>query len=384
LVRVTLNEPVLSTFTVPKFKPDGLASRREVRARPLPLRGIASGEFGASLTSETKPVMFPGAVGVNTALNVALLPDAITMGVLRPAILKLLPETLTREMMTLLFPVLLSLMVCELVSPMATLPRLALGGVADKRPFTAVPLSPIVKLGSGALLVIAILPVASPAVSGAKWTSRLTLCLAKSFKGVATLLIEKPLPLTLTREIVMLLVPSLLSLTAFESLSPMITLPKLALAGVAARRPSAPSPLNPIVKLRSEALLVIAILPVASPVLWGAKWASRLTLCLACSLKGVATLLMEKPLPLTLTREIVRLLVPVLLSLRIFELLSPMITSPKLALAGVADRRPSAPVPLNPIVTLWSEALLVMAILPVASPAVWGAKWASRLTLCLA
>jgi hypothetical protein len=93
---------------------------------------------------------------------------------------------------------------------------------------------------------------------------------------------------------------------------------------------------------------------------------------------------MEKPLPLTLTREIVRLLVPVLLSLRIFELLSPMITSPKLALAGVADRRPSAPVPLNPIVTLWSEALLVMAILPVASPAVWGAKWASRLTLCLA
>src|SRR5580700_979691 len=283
LVRVTLNELVLSTFTVPKIKPDGFASRREVRARPLPLTGMVSGEFGASLISETKPVTVPGAVGVNTALNVALLPDAITVGMLRPAILKLLPEILTREMVTLLFPVLLSLMVCELVSPMATLPRLALAGVADKRPSTPAPLSPIVKLGSGALLSITILPVASPVVSGAKWASRLTLCPAKSLKGVATLLMEKPLPLTLTREMVRLLVPVLLSLTAFESLVPMATLPKLALAGVADKRPSTPAPLSPIVKLGSGALLSITILPVASPVVSGAKWASRLTLCPAKS-----------------------------------------------------------------------------------------------------
>jgi hypothetical protein len=186
LVRVTLNELVLSTFTVPKIKPDGFASRREVRARPLPLTGMVSGEFGASLISETKPVTVPGAVGVNTALNVALLPDAITVGMLRPAILKLLPEILTREMVTLLFPVLLSLMVCELVSPMTTAPRPALAGVADKRPSTPVPLSPIVKLGSAALLVIVMLPVATPVVPGAKRASRFMLCPAGSFNGIAT------------------------------------------------------------------------------------------------------------------------------------------------------------------------------------------------------
>src|SRR5271170_4347832 len=260
-------------------------------------------------------------------------------------------------MVRLLVPVLLSLTAFESLSPMTTSPKLALAGVADRRPITPVPLSPMANLLSEALLVIAILPVASPVVTGVKWASRLMLCPTESFKGVATLLMEKPLPLTLTREMVRLLVPVLLSLTAFESLSPMTTSPKLALAGVADRRPITPVPLSPMANLLSEALLVIAILPVASPVVTGVKWASRLMLCPTESFKGVATLLMEKPLPLTLTREMVRLLVPVLLSLTAFESLSPMTTSPKLALAGVADRRPVTPVPLSPMANLLSEAL---------------------------
>jgi hypothetical protein len=140
LVRVTLNELVLSTFTVPKFKLSGFAPSRRAVATPVPLNEIVSGEFGASLMSETEPVLLPEDVGANTALNVALLPDGITVGTMRPAILKPLPETLAREIVTLSFPVLLSLMVCELCSPMATLPKLALGGVADRRPCAPTPL----------------------------------------------------------------------------------------------------------------------------------------------------------------------------------------------------------------------------------------------------
>src|SRR5580692_8137872 len=285
-------------------------------------------------------------------------------------------------MVRLLLPVLLSLRVFELLSPMITAPKLALAGVADKRPSAPIPLSPIVRLGSEALLAIAIPPAASPAASGAKRASRFMLCPAESFKGVATLLMEKPLPLTLMREMVRLLFPVLLSLRVFELLSPMITAPKLALAGVADKRPSAAVPLSPIVKLRSAALLAIAIPPVASPAVSGAKWASRLTLCPTKSFKGVATLLMEKPLPLTLMREMVRLLFPVLLSLRVFELLPPMITAPKLALAGVADKRPATPIPLSPIAKLGSAALLVIVMLPVPTPVVPGAKRASRFMLC--
>ena len=77
-------------------------------------------------------------------------------------------------------------------------PKLALGGVADKRPCTPLPLNAIVKLRSEALLVIVILPVTSPAASGAKWACKFMLRPAESFNGVASLLTEKPLPLTLT------------------------------------------------------------------------------------------------------------------------------------------------------------------------------------------
>jgi hypothetical protein len=81
---------------------------------------------------------------------------------------------------------------------MATLPKLALGGVADRRPCTPLPLNAIVKLRSQALLVIVILPVTSNVASGAKWACKRMLCPAESFNGVAGLLREKPLPLTLT------------------------------------------------------------------------------------------------------------------------------------------------------------------------------------------
>ena len=220
---------------------------------------------------------------------------------------------------------------------MTTFPKLALASVADSRPCAPVPLNAMVKLGSEASLVTATLPVASPAAAGVKWASRLMLCPTESFKGVATLLMEKPLPLTLTREMVRLLVPVLLILTAFESLSPMTTSPKLALAGVADRRPCTPVPLNAMVKLGSEALLVTATLPVASPVAAGVKWASRLMLCPTESFKGVATLLMEKPLPLMLTREIVTIVVPEFVSVIVLAPLPATATFPKAKLSGLAS-----------------------------------------------
>src|SRR5271156_4141806 len=113
--------------------------------------------------------------------------------------------------------------------------------------------------------------------------------------------------------------------------------PKPKLGGVTDRCPCTPVPLNPIVKLRSEALLVIAMLPGTSPVVTGAKWAARLMLCPADSLNSVVSPLL-KPLPQTQTREIVTQPFPVLLSLRVFELFCPMPTSPKHSLGGVTDR----------------------------------------------
>jgi hypothetical protein len=63
------------------------------------------------LTSETVPVTLPAALGVNTALNVALLPAAMVSGTVRPVTLKPLPDTVAWEIVTLALPALDNLMV---------------------------------------------------------------------------------------------------------------------------------------------------------------------------------------------------------------------------------------------------------------------------------
>ena len=129
-VSVTVCAALLPTFTLPKLRLVGLAVSRKVAVTPVPLRAIASGELGALLTSETVPVTLPAALGVKATLNVALLPAAMVTGAVMPVRLKSLPDTVAWEIVTLSLPVLDSLMVCELLVPVTTLPKLALEGVA--------------------------------------------------------------------------------------------------------------------------------------------------------------------------------------------------------------------------------------------------------------
>jgi hypothetical protein len=213
LVSVTPNELSLFTFIVPKFKPVGLAPSSDVAATPVPLSEIVNGDFETLLVSETEPVLLPVDVGANTALKVALLPAAITVGTVKPSILKPVPEMLAREIAMPIVPVLLSRMVCESLSPVTTLPKLAIDGVAESAPATPVPDKPIVNLLFDASLVITRLPTAAPKVIGAKWTVKLMLFPAETFDGVVRPLVEKPAPVTVIWENVMLPVPVLLSLT---------------------------------------------------------------------------------------------------------------------------------------------------------------------------
>ena len=129
LVRLALSELLPLRFTLPKLRLVGFAVSRNVAVTPVPLRAIVSGEPGALLTSETAPLTLPAAVGVKTTLNVALLPAARVSGTLMLVRLKPLPDTLAWEMVMLALPGLDSLMVCELLVPVTTLPKLALEGV---------------------------------------------------------------------------------------------------------------------------------------------------------------------------------------------------------------------------------------------------------------
>jgi len=128
--RVVVSALLLPVFTLLKDKLLGVAPSRTVEAVPLPLNSMASGEFGALLTSETDPVTPPAAVGVNTTLTVVFPPAAIVFGNERPFVLKPVPVTLADEIVKLAFPPFESVIVCELLFPVITLPKLTLDGFA--------------------------------------------------------------------------------------------------------------------------------------------------------------------------------------------------------------------------------------------------------------
>ena len=93
LVTVTGKELVLPRLTLPKLRVVGLALRRKVAAIPVPLKGIANGEFVALLTRERAPVSDPGEAGVNNTEKVVLWPAARVLGTGSPEMLKPAPET---------------------------------------------------------------------------------------------------------------------------------------------------------------------------------------------------------------------------------------------------------------------------------------------------
>jgi hypothetical protein len=129
LVNVTLRLLLLPFCTLPKLKLVGLTPSDWVEASPVPVKEIATGELGPLLTRETDPLTLEVEVGENATLKVALPPAAIVAGTERPLMLKPVPETFACEMVTLAVPLFFRLIVCVLVLPMETLPKLTLAGV---------------------------------------------------------------------------------------------------------------------------------------------------------------------------------------------------------------------------------------------------------------
>src|SRR5271155_74181 len=129
--KVTINEPLLPSVTVPKGRLVGLAPSCVLEDTPVPLRPIASGEFGALLTRESDPFTAPATVGAKTTLNVMFPPAAIVFGMESPVALNPAPVILAAVIVTLALPPFNSMTVCELLLPTVTFPRLALPGFAE-------------------------------------------------------------------------------------------------------------------------------------------------------------------------------------------------------------------------------------------------------------
>jgi hypothetical protein len=81
------------------------------------------------LTIEIPPVALPTADGENFAVNDALLPALIVIGMVAPLMLNPVPEGVAWLTVNAAFPGFVSVTVCETVLPTDTLPKLTLAGL---------------------------------------------------------------------------------------------------------------------------------------------------------------------------------------------------------------------------------------------------------------
>ena len=171
------------------------------------------GEFGASLTNVRLLEELLPDVGVKLTVKVVDFPGANVSGKARPVRPKPVPGPADCVTLRLAVPGLLSVIVCEFDWPTVTLPKLTEPGTTEIWDWTPTPLSEIESGEFAAVLTIDALPVALPAVVGAKVTRKLTACPAESVTRGAEPLRVKPLPATLTWEMLTAALPVFVSVT---------------------------------------------------------------------------------------------------------------------------------------------------------------------------
>jgi hypothetical protein len=288
LVSATLSELLLPSFTLPKLKLVVLNPSTLVEATPVPLRGMDNGELGELLTRVIEPETAPAVVGAKTALNVAFLPARIVSGALMPEILKPVPVTLTDEIVRLAEPPLVTVIVCELLVPVETLPKAALDGLVAICGCVPVPVRAMASGEFGALLTIEMLPAAFPEVVGTNCAVKVAACPALIVSGVAIPLMLKPAPEAVAWEIVKLAEPLLVKVMTCDPVLPVRTEPKATNEGLAPSWLAVPVPDIAIADGEPEALLTTEMVPAVLPAEVGAKIALNDALDPALIVMGIA------------------------------------------------------------------------------------------------
>ena len=234
----------------------------------------------------------------------------------------------------------------------------------------------MLKLGFDALEEMLTLPLTAPLAVGEKSTVNDVLWPAVKVKGKDRPLKLNPLPLAVAAEIVTDAPPELVrvSLNDFEVLT--WTLPNARLVGLAVSVPCVtPVPESGMLKPGFDAFEVMLTLPLAAPLVVGAKSTVNDVLWPAVKVKGNDRPLKLNPVPLAVAAEIVRLDPPLLVrvSFSDFEVLTW--TLPNARLVGLAVSVPCVtPVPESGMLKPGFDAFEVMLTLPLAAPLVVGEK----------
>jgi len=295
---------------------------------------MASGEFGALLTSEMLPVALPPVVGANCAVKLAVCPALIVNGVARPVIVNPAPEVLAWEIVRLAVPEFVNVTVCEPELPTATEPKAIDVGLAASWACAPVPVIEMVVGEFGALLTIEIVPTALPPDVGANCAVNEVLWPAVKVFGVANPVMLNPVPVAVAWEIVKVAEPLFVRVTVCEPVLPAVTEPNVTTAGLAPSCPCTPVPVIETAAGEPCALLTIAMPPVALPAEVGANVAVNEALDPALIVSGMLAPLTPKPAPDAVNCVMVRVAFPGFDNETVCDPLPPTAMFPKLTAAG--------------------------------------------------
>lgn len=293
-----------------------------------------------------------------------------------PLLLYPVPVTVTPEIVTFEFPLLVRVVVNELLLPTLTLPKLKFDELnpSTRVAATPVPLREIVVGELGALLTSVIDPVTLPAALGPNTALNVVAFPAPMVTGAVIPVVLKPAPVTVTEEIVTVALPPFVRLMVCELFVPVVTLPKAAVVGVADNCGCVPVPLREIVSGELGALLMTVIVPVTLPAALGPNTALNVVDFPAPMVTGAAIPEVLKPAPEAVTEEIVTVAPPPFVRLMLCELFVPVATLPNAAVVGEAANCGCVPVPLKGIVSGEFCPLLTIEMVPLALPAAVGAN----------
>ena len=122
---------LLPSLTFPKLKLVGFAPIKKVAEAPVPDKLITSGDGVPFVVRVMLPVTAVAEDGVNTALKDVVPPAATVVEVESPDWLNPVPATVICEKVRVALPLFFSVIVCELLLPTVTVPKLTLVGLAE-------------------------------------------------------------------------------------------------------------------------------------------------------------------------------------------------------------------------------------------------------------
>jgi hypothetical protein len=142
------------------------------------------------------------------------------------------PEIEAELIVAAALPVLETVIVCDALLPVTTLPKFNVDGFVVSDGCTPVPVTAITPGAFVALLDTETVPFTAPTTVGANTTESTVVCPALSVMGVAIPFAFNPAPTTATPEIVTLPVPEFVTVTVFVLLFPTFMFPNAKLVGL--------------------------------------------------------------------------------------------------------------------------------------------------------